>query len=164
MDVLWAPWRMSYITRAGRDEGGCFLCLPPDHLGPDRERLVLYSDPVILVMMNLYPYNNGHLLVAPRRHVPSLSAADEGERLALVNQVARASEILERVMSPQGFNIGVNQGRVSGGSVEAHLHIHITPRYLGDCNYMAVLGQTRVISEHIQATYDKLVNLFNGDE
>ncbi len=162
MQVMWAPWRMAYIKDAGRRDGGCFLCLDPDHRGPDRSKLVLYSDDLILVMMNLYPYNNGHLLVAPRRHIPSLSAATEAERLALVNMSARASEILGRLLEPQGFNIGINQGRVSGGSVEEHLHIHVTPRYLGDSNYMTVLGETRVISEHILATYDKLAASFNG--
>ena len=161
MDVMWAPWRMSYIEDAGRRDSGCFLCLAQDFNGPDRERLVLYSDPLIMVIMNLYPYNNGHLLVAPRRHIPSLLTADEKERLALINKVAEASDILSQVMQPQGFNIGINQGRVSGGSVEEHLHIHITPRYLGDSNYMPVFGETRVISEHILATYDKLVNAFN---
>jgi len=159
METLWAPWRMSYIT--GEREKGCFLCLPPDHLGPDRDRLILFSDSLILVMLNLYPYNNGHLLISPRRHIPSLSAAGEAERLALMNQAARATDILERFQRPQGFNIGINQGRVSGGSVEDHLHIHVTPRYLGDSNYMTVLGQARVISEHILATYDKLVSAFN---
>jgi len=150
---------MSYIT--GEREKGCFLCLPPDHLGPDRGRLLLFSDSQILVMLNLYPYNNGHLLISPRRHIPSLAAAGEAERLALMNQTARATEILDLCLKPQGFNIGINQGRVSGGSVEDHLHIHITPRYLGDSNYMTVLGQARVISEHILATYDKLVSAFN---
>ena len=159
METLWAPWRMSYIT--GEREAGCFLCLSPDHLGPDRDRLVLFSDSLILVMLNLYPYNNGHLLISPRRHIPSISAAREDERLALMNQSARATEILGRVMNPKGFNLGINQGRVSGGSVEDHLHIHITPRYLGDSNYMTVLGETRIISEHILTTYDKLVSAFN---
>ena len=161
MEVLWAPWRMNYITRAGAADQGCFLCLPSELRGPDRERLVLYSDSAVLVMMNLYPYNNGHLLIAPRRHIPALSAADETERLALMNQAARATEILARLMNAQGFNLGVNQGRVAGGSVEEHLHLHVTPRYLGDSNYMAVLGATRVISEHIQTTYAKLAAAFN---
>ena len=152
---------MSYIQDAGRKDGGCFFCLPENHQGPDRDKLVLYSDPVALVMMNLYPYNNGHLLVAPRRHVSSLSRASERERLALVNLVALASDILAEKMNAQGFNMGINQGRVAGGSVEDHLHFHITPRYLGDSNYMAVFGETRVISEHILATFDKLVTAFN---
>ena len=159
METLWAPWRLSYIT--GGREAGCFLCLPPDHTGPDRGRLVLFSDRLVLVMLNLYPYNNGHLLISPRRHIPSLSTAGEDERLALMNQAARATEILGRFLNPRGYNLGVNQGRVSGGSVEDHLHLHVTPRYLGDSNYMTVFGGTRVISEHILATYDKLVSAFN---
>jgi len=150
---------MSYIT--GERKTGCFLCLPPDHQGPDRDRLVLLSDALILVMLNLYPYNNGHLLISPRRHIPAISDAREDERLALMNQAARATEILDRILKPRGFNLGINQGRVAGGSVEDHLHIHVTPRYLGDSNYMTVLGETRVISEHILATYDKLVSAFN---
>lgn len=161
MEVLWAPWRMSYITGLHQGGNGCFLCLPPEHQGPDRDRLVLYSSSAVFVMMNLYPYSNGHLLVSPRRHIPSLLAADEIERLALINQVARATDILSRIISPKGFNLGVNQGRVSGGSVEEHLHFHVTPRFPGDSNYMAVLGETRVISEHILTTYDKLVAAFN---
>lgn len=161
MENLWAPWRMDYILRAGGEREGCFLCLPPEHEGPDRERLVLYSDPVVLVIMNKFPYNNGHLLIAPRRHVATLAKAGREERLALTDQVARASEILDRLMAPHGYNMGINQGRVSGGSVEEHLHIHITPRYQGDNNYMAALGETKVISEHIMATYDKLMPAFN---
>jgi Diadenosine tetraphosphate (Ap4A) hydrolase and other HIT family hydrolases len=152
---------MAYITRAGLKEDDCFFCLPPGHCGPDKDRLVLYSDRTALVMMNLFPYNNGHLLVAPRRHIASMSAADAAERLALFDLVARATEVLTRVMEPPGFNIGINQGRVSGGSVEDHLHIHVTPRFLGDSNYMTVFGQTRVISEHILSTFDKLVVPFN---
>ncbi len=161
MDVLWAPWRMAYIKRAGLNEEACFLCLPPEHQGPDRRRLVLYSDKVVLVIMNLYPYNNGHLLVAPRRHISSLAEANQTERLALVNMAARATDILTEVMEPHGFNLGINQGKVSGGSVEAHLHLHVTPRYLGDANYMTVFSETRVISEHILDAFDKLVGPFN---
>ncbi|MDR3037897.1 MAG: HIT domain-containing protein [Candidatus Adiutrix sp.] len=161
MEILWAPWRMNYITRIEAASQGCFLCLPPEHRGPDRGRLVLYSDPTALVMLNLYPYNNGHLLISPRRHIPALAAADETERLALMNLAARATEILRRLMNAGSFNLGINQGRISGGSVEEHLHLHVTPRYMGDSNYMTALGETRVISEHILATYDKLAPAFN---
>jgi ATP adenylyltransferase len=147
---------MEYILRPDKDRENCFLCLPPEHSGPDRERLVLYSDADVLVVMNLYPYTNGHLLIAPRRHVSTLAKTTEAERLAIMNMAAKASDILMEVMKPAGFNMGINQGKVAGGSVEDHLHFHITPRYLGDSNYMAVIGESRVISEHIQATYDKL--------
>lgn len=160
METIWAPWRMEYILRPDKDKEACFLCLPPDHRGPDRERLLLYSDERILVMMNLYPYMNGHLLIAPRRHVSSLAKSSEAERLAIMNMAAKASEILTEVMCPAGFNMGVNQGKVAGGSVEDHLHFHITPRYLGDSNYMTAIGETRVVSEHILATYDRLAGHF----
>lgn len=151
---------MEYILRPDKDKEHCFLCLPPEHRGPERERLVLYSDELALVVMNLYPYMSGHLLVAPRRHVATLAKTTEAERLAIMNLAARASNILSEVMRPQGFNMGINQGKVAGGSVEDHLHFHITPRYLGDCNYMTAVGETRVISEHIRATYEKLLAHF----
>lgn len=160
MEVLWAPWRMAYLTRAGLEQNDCFFCLPPDFQGADRKKLVLYSDPLVLVMMNLFPYNNGHLLVAPRRHVATLALAEPQERAAIMDQAARATEILTKVMQPHGFNMGINQGRVSGGSVDKHLHLHVTPRYQGDANYMTVFGQTRVISEAIEEAYDKLVGYF----
>ncbi len=161
MEIIWAPWRMAYITRAGLQKEDCIFCLKPDHKGPDKQRLVLYSDELILVMLNLFPYTNGHLLVAPRRHVASLAQSTEAERLAIMNQAARATEILTKVMTTTAFNMGINQGQVSGGSVEAHLHFHVTPRFMGDANYMTAIGGTRVISEDISDTYDKLVDLFN---
>ncbi len=151
---------MEYITRLDKNREACFLCLPPEHRGPDRSRLLLYSDETAFVMMNLYPYTNGHLLIAPRRHVATLSLTSGEERLAIMDLAARASDILTKVMSPQGFNMGINQGKAAGGSVEAHLHFHITPRYVGDCNYMTAIGETRVISEHILAAYDKLLEHF----
>jgi ATP adenylyltransferase len=150
---------MDYIL--GPKEKNCCFCLPKNQLGPWPERLVLYSDPVSLVIMNLYPYNNAHLLVAPRRHVATLAQATEEERLAVINLAARATEILDRVMAPHGYNLGINQGLVAGAGLADHLHFHVTPRYQGDTNYMTVLAETRVIPEHIRATYDKLVGCFN---
>jgi ATP adenylyltransferase len=152
---------MEYILGPKDTKDSCFFCLPKDHLGPLPERLVLYSDRVALIIMNLYPYNNAHLMTAPRRHVATLALATEEERLAVVNLAARATEILDRTMKPHGFNLGINQGLVAGAGLADHLHFHITPRYQGDTNYMTVLGETRVIPEHIRITYDKLVGLFN---
>jgi ATP adenylyltransferase len=152
---------MDYINAPKNDKNNCFICLPKDHLGPLRERLVLYSDSLAQVIMNLYPYNNAHLMTAPRRHVATLALATVEERVAMVNLAARATEILDRVMSPHGYNLGINQGLVAGAGLADHLHFHITPRYQGDTNYMTVLGDTRVIPEHIMATFDKLVGLFN---
>jgi ATP adenylyltransferase len=152
---------MAYIEGTDKvKQQGCVFCLPPDHLGPMAERLVLYSDDLTIVIMNLYPYNNGHLLVAPRRHVNSLSLTTESERLALMNLTVRATEALEKAQKAQGFNLGINQGTVAGAGITDHLHLHVTPRYLGDVNFMTVLSETRVIPEHIEATYQRLLGFF----
>jgi ATP adenylyltransferase len=153
---------MEYILDDTRkDDRGCVFCLPEDHLGPCPERLVLYSDREVLLIMNRFPYNNAHLMAAPRRHVASLALATEKERSAIVNLTARATEVLDRVQKPDGYNLGINQGAVAGAGIADHLHFHITPRYNGDTNYMTAIGQTRVIPEHILATYEKLVGHFN---
>jgi ATP adenylyltransferase len=109
-----------------------------------------------MVIMNRYPYNNGHLLVAPIRHVPGLEALSEDENLDLMRMLRQSMAILKETMRPEGFNVGLNLGRVAGAGVEAHLHFHIVPRWGGDTNYMAVVGDVRVIPEHIRATYGKL--------
>jgi ATP adenylyltransferase len=140
---------------------GCVFCLPPEHTGPIKERLVLYSDPLVFVVMNRYPYNNCHLLTAPRRHVATLSEATKEERAALIDLTARCADILTGFCSPDGFNMGINQGRVAGAGISDHLHMHITPRFNGDTNYMTVLSETRVIPEHISRTFDKLLELFS---
>jgi ATP adenylyltransferase len=158
-ETLWAPWRMDYILDK-KPSVGCVFCLPPDHNGPLKERLVLYSDPFVSVLMNRFPYNNCHLLVAPRRHVATLSLSTREERSALIDLVAKVSDILTDFCHPDGFNMGINQGIVAGAGISDHLHMHITPRFNGDTNYMTVISETRVIPEHIQRTYEKLVELF----
>ncbi|MDR0354519.1 MAG: HIT domain-containing protein [Deltaproteobacteria bacterium] len=161
VDVLWAPWRMDYILGNAPKSDACVFCLPKEHLGPLPERLVLYSDKDVLLIMNRYPYNNAHLMVAPRRHVGSLAEATEAERLALVNLAAKTTTILDAAQKPDGYNLGINQGLVAGAGIADHLHLHITPRYNGDTNYMTVLADTRVVPEHIQATYQKLLEFFS---
>ena len=158
-ETLWAPWRMEYILDK-TPSPGCIFCLPGGHRGPLRERLVLFSDPLVFVMMNRFPYNNCHLLVAPRRHVATLSEASAEERAALIDLTARCADILTGFCRPDGFNMGINQGKVAGAGVSDHLHMHVTPRFFGDVNYMTVLSETRVIPEHILRTYEKLAELF----
>lgn len=158
MRVLWAPWRMEYIL-SDREEGECIFC-PGDDRSQDQARLILYVGSLTLVIMNRFPYINGHLLVAPVRHVPELESLTEKETLDLLLMVRRSIEVLKKVMSPEGFNVGLNLGSVAGAGVEAHLHFHIVPRWNGDTNYMSVLGEVRVIPEHITETYGKLVPYF----
>jgi ATP adenylyltransferase len=168
MKLLWAPWRMEYIL-SQEGENACIFC-PGENREQDRERLILFMGRLTLVIMNKFPYINGHLLVAPVRHVPDLASLSEAETLDLMKRVRNAVEVLKKVMSPDGFNVGLNMGKVAGAGVEAHMHFHIVPRWNGDHNFMTVLGEVRVIPEHIEATYEKLLphfeafNEYGGEE
>jgi ATP adenylyltransferase len=149
---------MDYILS---DEKGddCIFCVG-DNRSKDQERLILHVDSMTMVMMNRFPYINGHLLVAPIRHVPELGQLSEQESLDLIMMVQRSIDILKKSMKPEGFNVGLNLGRVAGAGVEEHMHFHIVPRWNGDTNYMTVLGEVRVIPEHINETYKKLRKYF----
>jgi len=160
MKVLWAPWRMEYIL-SDQKGGECIFC-PGDDRSRDEERLILSVGPLSMAMMNRYPYINGHLLVAPVRHVPDLDSLRDAETLDLLTMVRRSIGILNKSMTPEGFNVGLNLGKVAGAGVEEHLHFHIVPRWNGDTNYMSVLGDVRVIPEHIKETYRKLRPLFQA--
>lgn len=126
----------------------------------DASRHILYLDERTLVMMNRYPYNNGHLLAAPVRHVASLDRLSGEEMQHLLQTVNLAIQVLKKDMTPDGFNVGLNLGKVAGAGVEDHLHFHIVPRWNGDHNYMTVLGDVRVIPEHIEETYGRLLSGF----
>lgn len=155
MKNLWAPWRMEYIL-SDQGEHSCIFC-PGEDKEASKERLVLYVGPLTMVMMNRYPYNNGHLLVAPLKHISELGALSREETLDLINLVNQSISILKEVMEPEGFNVGLNIGKVAGAGIEKHLHYHIVPRWNGDTNFMTLFGEVRVIPEHIQQTYDNLL-------
>ena len=157
MQTLWAPWRMSYILGDEKPEG-CIFCQACDGVGFDN--LVLGVGETCLAMMNKYPYNNGHVLVAPKRHVPSLIDLDEREQADLMRNVRLATMALKEIMSPDGFNVGLNLGRAAGAGIEEHMHFHVVPRWNGDTNFMTVLGEVRSVPEHIEATYRKLLPFF----
>jgi len=154
MRVLWAPWRMDYILSDDK-KGGCIFC-PGDDRKMDEGRLILYVGSMTMVMMNRFPYINGHLLVAPVRHLPDFEGLSDEETLDLLLTVRKSIDILKSVMNPEGFNVGLNLGKVAGAGVKEHVHFHIVPRWNGDTNYMTVLGDVRIISEHIEETYGKL--------
>lgn len=151
---LWAPWRVEYIH--SEKDGGCFLCRMFGEK-TDRTNLLLVRGKTCAVMMNRYPYNSGHLMVAPYRHIAALSDLTPEENLEMAALTARAVEVLRTVMSPQGFNIGINLGEAAGAGLKGHLHQHIVPRWTGDTNFMPVLGGPRVMPESLEATYDLLV-------
>jgi ATP adenylyltransferase len=160
---LWAPWRMKYIL--DKDKGGqegCIFCVSDSEAAPNKDRLILKVGPLSMVMMNRYPYNNGHLLVAPRRHVPDLAGLDREEMADLLSHVRLSVEVLKTSSHPDGFNVGLNLGRMAGAGLEEHLHFHIVPRWSGDTNFMTVLDDVRVVPEHIEAAFDRLVKHFGG--
>jgi ATP adenylyltransferase len=158
MKVIWAPWRMEYVGSDQASEG-CIFC-PADEPTQDEKRLILYRGEWSIVLMNRFPYSNGHLLIAPLRHISSFDSLSPDEKLDLLNMMERSMSVLKEVMNPGGFNIGMNLGKVAGAGVEDHMHFHIVPRWNGDTNYMTVLGEVRIIPEHIRATYEKLLPFF----
>ena len=157
MERLWAPWRMAYID-ANDGSGGCFLCAAGARPENDSANLVVWRNENVLCIMNRFPYNNGHLMVAPLTHTGQLASLAERERLALFEGLVDAQALLQRVASPHGFNIGLNLGRAAGAGLADHLHFHVVPRWDGDTNFMPVLADTKVVPEALSDLYAKLKN------
>ncbi|MFQ5665676.1 MAG: HIT family protein [Candidatus Binatia bacterium] len=156
MHVLWAPWRMAYV--AAQKERTCIFCAARD-TDDQRAALVLARRPA-LIMLNKFPYANGHLMVAPRRHAAHLDALSPDEFATLMRAVHRTATLLDTALRPDGMNLGINLGAAAGAGVKDHLHWHIVPRWLGDTNFMPMLADVRVIPEHLDATYSRLEPLF----
>lgn len=152
---------MEYIL--GKRESYCIFCPEGDGLS-DEERLILYRGDLTMVMMNKYPYNNGHLLVAPWRHVASIEDLTEEEMTDIMRMVRECVQILRKVMRPDGFNVGLNLGAAAGAGVESHLHFHVVPRWEGDTNFMTVFADVRSIPEHLRQTYAKLLPYFKKEK
>jgi ATP adenylyltransferase len=159
---LSAPWRMDYIRSIDRHASGpCFLCAAAAAAGLSqrREGLVLWDSPLSVVLMNRFPYANGHLLIASKAHKPDPTDLTDDEAADLTRQTFRAVQLLRRAVSAQGFNIGMNVGRVAGAGVPGHIHQHVVPRWGGDVNFMQVVGEVRVIPEAITTLYDELLRV-----
>ena len=155
MRNLYAPWRMEYIDAP--QQPGCLFCRvreAPE--ADDRANLVVFRAPDAMAMLNRFPYNSGHLMVAPRAHAGSLTDLDDAQTLALMALVRRSLRALERAMGPDGFNVGANLGRVAGAGIPDHVHVHVVPRWNGDTNFMPVLGEVKVINEHLDRTWQKV--------
>ncbi len=156
MKRLWSPWRLRYVA-AEHKQAGCIFCekaaAPAES---DRENYVLYRGEKGLIVLNLYPYNNGHFMVAPYAHVPSLEDLDAPALGSLMKLVNRGMASLRETMHPDGFNVGVNLGAAAGAGITDHVHIHVVPRWSGDTNFMPIFSETKVIPELLDATYDRL--------
>lgn len=153
MEHIWAPWRMEYI--AGPKPEGCILCDKPAET-EDVHNYILFRGEKNFVMLNSFPYNPGHLMISPYRHVASIEDLVDDELVEHFAIVRRCTRVLRRIFTPAGFNIGINIGRAAGAGVEGHVHTHIVPRWDGDANFMTVIADTKVVPEGLAATYDKL--------
>ena len=153
MEKLWAPWRMEYILQEKPD--GCIFCDKPRQ-DRDRDNLILHRGAGCFVIMNFYPYNNGHLMVVPYRHSADLAALTAAEQSEMMALLGRCTTILTQQMKPHGFNIGMNLGRTAGAGIDDHLHFHIVPRWNGDTNFMPITGHTNVLSQGLQESWDQL--------
>ncbi|MDP3980612.1 MAG: HIT domain-containing protein [Chlamydiota bacterium] len=155
MEHLWAPWRMQYINKI--HTSGCFLCqaIESDN---DEDHCILVRGKQSIVIMNIYPYNSGHLMVAPIQHTGEMGDLPEQNMLELFAMINIYKNKIQKTMNPDGFNIGMNLGRSAGAGLLDHLHIHIVPRWNGDTNFLPVLGETKVLPQSIKDTYQLLKN------
>jgi ATP adenylyltransferase len=153
MERMWTPWRLPYIL--SEKQPGCIFCRMLD-AGDDRAELILLRGERAFLVLNRYPYNNGHLMAVPYRHVDSVDKLDTDELNDLMAMTALGVRVLRQAMQPEGYNIGINQGKVAGAGVADHVHQHIVPRWAGDTNYMSVLSDTRLIPQDLDDTYTQL--------
>lgn len=157
MKYLWAPWRMDYIL--GDKKRDCFFCRKLKEK-KDKKNLILFQGREVFVVMNRYPYNNGHLMIVPKRHHLGLEQLDDNESKELFDLLKASVRALKACFRPEGFNIGINIGKV-GGAGEDHLHLHIVPRWAGDTNFMPVMAETKVVPEYLEKTYQRLRAAFS---
>ena len=157
MEQIWAPWRIKYIQMEKTE--GCILCDKPGE-NNDALNYILYRGDKSFVMLNSYPYNPGHLMIAPYRHIANLEELTDEERNEHFKIVSRSIKMLRQVFNPAGFNIGINVGRVAGAGIDDHFHTHIVPRWQGDTNFMPVISDVRVVPEALTETYEKLRGKF----
>ncbi len=154
MDRLWAPWRLKYVA-SGKKSEGCLFCNKYMTKNPESDYVVKRSG-LAFILLNIYPYNNGHLMIAPARHTADIEDLSSDERHELFSLLVEAKVLLKKVMNPDGFNIGINCGDIAGAGIAEHIHIHIVPRWKGDTNFMPVISDVRVISESLDDLYKRL--------
>lgn len=153
MKYLWAPWRMEYILKEKNE--GCIFCEIPKE-NQDKENYVLYRGKFCFVILNTYPYNNGHIMIAPYAHIKNLEELNRDTINELMSLCQKSISVLKKKINPQGFNIGANIGKVGGAGILEHVHLHIVPRWQGDTNFMPVISDTKIMPQYLSETYDLL--------
>ena len=160
MDHLWTPWRRAFVEGATTDAlTACFLCAAPA-AHDDRANLILLRAERAYVLLNLYPYNSGHLMIAPYAHTGDLATLDTAVAQEMMAVTQRCVGVLQKAYQPQGFNVGMNLGKPAGAGVPDHLHVHVVPRWSGDTNFMPIVAETKVLPETLDQTYARLAPLF----
>jgi len=164
MDVLWSPWRYAYIKSSEADStadnGGCVFCGILNNAASDKENFILHRAEFNFVILNIYPYISGHLMIVPYAHLADLDKADKKITDELMDLTKRCQTVLRQTYQPHGFNLGMNFGKAGGAGVAEHIHLHILPRWVGDANFMTSVGETRTIPEDLVTTYSKLLDNF----
>lgn len=159
MEHIFSPWRYKYIASADK-ETGCVFCRARD--GKDQDFLIVHRGDLNFIILNLYPYTSGHLMIVPYEHTDSLAAIDGQTTTEMMEMAKRAQTALEAEYHPDGFNIGMNLGRSAGAGVADHIHLHVVPRWTGDANFVSIVGETRVLPEDLATTYEKLKRYFGS--
>ena len=159
MDVLWSPWRYNYITGESgpsNPDVGCVFCNILNDPASDEEKFILHRAGFNFVILNIYPYGTGHLMIVPYEHIADLDKADKQTTDEMMDLTKRCQTALANAYSPQGFNMGLNLGKAAGAGVASHFHMHVLPRWIGDVNFITSVGETRTMPESLETTYDKL--------
>ena len=155
MDFIWSPWRYDYLASAGKKSPSCVFCVEQDG-SHDAERLIVFRGSHNFIILNLFPYTSGHVMVAPYEHLDTIAVA-KAEQLSEMMQLAqRCISALQKLYRPEGFNIGMNLGQAAGAGIREHFHLHVVPRWIGDANFMSIVGETRVLPEELSQTYQRL--------
>jgi ATP adenylyltransferase len=163
MDYLWTPWRYAYITDAAKSDGRsgqCIFCELPKL--PAAEAKIVYRGKHCFIILNSFPYTSGHVMVVPLAHLDELQKLPEPAAREMISLSQQAERVLRQVYSPDGINLGMNIGRAAGAGVAGHIHMHVLPRWIGDTNFMTVTGESRVLPEALEATYERLSTAFRG--
>jgi ATP adenylyltransferase len=162
MKHLWAPWRMTYLECKDQQAKDCCVFCVRDIKGEDAQRLILWRGQHAFVVMNKFPYTNGHLLIAPYRHIADILDVTPEEQDEMFRMLRKCRMVMQECLKPQGFNVGINLGKIAGAGVADHLHMHIVPRWTGDTNFMPVFADVRVIPQHLEETYGILLQGFKS--
>ncbi len=163
MEKLWSPWRSQYIEsfKEKNEKYNCIFCSAREDDINDKNSLVVLKGKNTFIVLNLYPYNNGHLMVVPYKHINTLADLNDEEKIEIFNNIELSVKALKKISSPDAFNIGVNLGRAAGAGIDDHIHFHVVPRWNGDTNFMPVLGEVKVLSQDLLDTKNKLISAFN---